>query len=71
MASATDESNEKHTAPWSEACQRDGVFATPLTPYIDQVGVWGGGRGEICVHLTIIAKCPCKSIVQHQFFEYN
>lgn len=69
MASATDESNEKHTAPWSEACQRDGVFATPLTPYIDQVG--GGGRGEICVHLTIVAKYMCKSIVQLQFFEYN
>ena len=36
MASATEESNEKHLAPWSEACQRDGVINTPLSPYIDQ-----------------------------------
>lgn len=36
MASATEESNEKHLAPWSEACSRDGVTNTPLSPYIDQ-----------------------------------
>lgn len=36
MASATDESNEKHTGPWSEACKQDNVTATPLTPYINQ-----------------------------------
>ena len=36
MTSATEESNEKHLAPWSEACTRDGVTNTPLSPYIDQ-----------------------------------
>ena len=36
MASATEESNEKHLAPWSEACAKDGIANTPLSPYIDQ-----------------------------------
>lgn len=36
MASATEESNEKHLAPWSAACERDGIANTPLSPYIDQ-----------------------------------
>lgn len=36
MPSATEESNEKHLAPWSDACTRDGVTNTPLSPYIDQ-----------------------------------
>lgn len=36
MSGATEESNEKHLAPWSAACQRDGIINTPLSPYIDQ-----------------------------------
>lgn len=36
MASATEQSNEKHLAPWSAACQGDGISNTPLTPYLDQ-----------------------------------
>ena len=36
MASATEQSNEKHLAPWSAACQADGISNTPLTPYLDQ-----------------------------------
>lgn len=24
--------------PWSNACKRDGITNTPLSPYLDQVG---------------------------------
>ncbi|GFR97719.1 hypothetical protein ElyMa_004484400, partial [Elysia marginata] len=37
MSDIVDDINEKHMHPWSEACQRDGVLNTPLTPFIDQV----------------------------------
>lgn len=36
MASTVEDSNEKHLAPWSEACDRDGIQTTPLSPYLDQ-----------------------------------
>ncbi len=36
MSGATEESNDKHMAPWSEACQRDGIVNTPLSPYVDK-----------------------------------
>lgn len=36
MSGATEESNEKHLQPWSEACHRDGISNTPLSPYMDQ-----------------------------------
>ncbi|XP_028402731.1 uncharacterized protein LOC114525548 [Dendronephthya gigantea] len=36
MTDIVDESNEKHLEPWSEACQRDGIENTPLSPYLDQ-----------------------------------
>ena len=36
MTSAVEESNEKHLAPWSTACARDGIENTPLSPYIDK-----------------------------------
>lgn len=36
MRSATEDSNEKHLAPWSDACLRDGISNTPLSPYLDQ-----------------------------------
>ena len=33
------EVNEKHMSPWGEACERDGVVNTPLTPYIEKVSI--------------------------------
>ncbi len=36
MAGATEECNEKHLTPWSQACSRDGIFNTPLSPYLDR-----------------------------------
>ncbi|XP_020601655.1 sterol-4-alpha-carboxylate 3-dehydrogenase, decarboxylating-like [Orbicella faveolata] len=36
MASTVEDSNEKHLAPWSAACERDGIHTTPLSPYLDQ-----------------------------------
>ena len=36
MTDIVDESNEKHLEPWSEACQRDKIENTPLSPYLDQ-----------------------------------
>jgi hypothetical protein len=32
-----EEINEKHMTPWGEVCQQDGVYNTPLTPYIEKV----------------------------------
>ena len=37
MANTVEDSNEKHLAPWSAACERDGIHTTPLSPYLDQV----------------------------------
>lgn len=36
MPSLVEEVNDKHMGPWAEACSKDGVENTPLTPYIDQ-----------------------------------
>ncbi|GFN83291.1 Dtdp-glucose 4,6-dehydratase [Plakobranchus ocellatus] len=36
MSDVVDDINEKHMQPWSDACQRDGIVNTPLTPFIDQ-----------------------------------
>ena len=36
MSGAVEDSNEKHLAPWSEACIRDKIENTPLSPYLDQ-----------------------------------
>lgn len=41
MASTVEDSNEKHLAPWSAACERDGIHTTPLSPYLDQVSQVG------------------------------
>ena len=38
MSDAVEESNEKHLAPWSQACSANGIQNTPLTPYIDKAG---------------------------------
>lgn len=37
MSDAVEESNEKHLAPWSDACVADSIANTPLSPYIDKV----------------------------------
>ncbi|KAK7497804.1 hypothetical protein BaRGS_00010938 [Batillaria attramentaria] len=36
MSSVVEDINDKHMAPWADACQRDGIANTPLTPFIDQ-----------------------------------
>ena len=36
MAGATEDCNEKHLTPWSQACSRDGISNTPLSPYLDR-----------------------------------
>ena len=37
MAEIVDDSNDKHFEPWTEACNRDGLQYTPLSPYLHQV----------------------------------
>lgn len=32
---AADEANDKHLQPWAEACRKDGIQNTPLTPHMD------------------------------------
>lgn len=32
---AADEANDKHLEPWAEACRKDGIQNTPLTPHMD------------------------------------
>ncbi|XP_058798681.1 UDP-glucose 4-epimerase isoform X2 [Phymastichus coffea] len=36
MNGVVEEINDKHMEPWAEACNKDGVENTPLSPYIDQ-----------------------------------
>ncbi|KAK3095479.1 hypothetical protein FSP39_015159 [Pinctada imbricata] len=36
MSSVVEDINEKHMGPWADACNRDGISNTPLTPFIDQ-----------------------------------
>ncbi|KAI9142916.1 hypothetical protein BKA69DRAFT_1109265 [Paraphysoderma sedebokerense] len=36
LDSATEESNEKHMAPWSELLKASNISNSPLTPYLDQ-----------------------------------
>ncbi|XP_024942057.1 uncharacterized protein LOC107269052 isoform X2 [Cephus cinctus] len=36
MSSVVEEVNDKHMGPWAEACSKDGVENSPLSPYIDQ-----------------------------------
>ncbi|XP_020293084.1 uncharacterized protein LOC109859338 [Pseudomyrmex gracilis] len=36
MNSVVEEVNDKHMGPWAEACRKDGVENSPLSPYIDQ-----------------------------------
>lgn len=36
MQSAVEQVNEKHLAPWAEACMKDNISNTPLSPYLCQ-----------------------------------
>lgn len=36
MQSAVEQVNEKHLAPWAEACVKDNISNTPLSPYLCQ-----------------------------------
>eukprot|EP00794_Sanderia_malayensis_P018877 gene18877-20777_t len=36
MTDVVEDSNDKHLAPWSEACSKDGISNTPLSPYLDK-----------------------------------
>lgn len=36
MSTVVEEVNDKHMGPWAEACHKDGVENSPLSPYIDQ-----------------------------------
>ncbi|XP_045184005.2 uncharacterized protein LOC123542289 [Mercenaria mercenaria] len=36
MTSVVEDINDKHMAPWAEACTRDGIKNTPLNPFLDQ-----------------------------------
>lgn len=35
LVGATDEANDKHLVPWAEACHKDDILNTPLTPHMD------------------------------------
>ena len=36
MNTVVEEINDKHMGPWADACNKDGVENSPLSPYIDQ-----------------------------------
>ncbi|XP_062511891.1 dTDP-glucose 4,6-dehydratase-like [Corticium candelabrum] len=36
LSSIQEDSNEKHLRPWSDACIRDNVMNTPLSPFLDK-----------------------------------
>lgn len=36
MKSVVEDSNEKHLSPWSEACSKDQILNTPLSPFLDK-----------------------------------
>ncbi|XP_071098921.1 dTDP-glucose 4,6-dehydratase-like isoform X1 [Haliotis cracherodii] len=36
MTNVVEDINDKHMAPWADACQRDNIVNTPLNPFIDQ-----------------------------------
>lgn len=35
LAVAADDANDKHLGPWAEACRKDDVLNTPLSPHMD------------------------------------
>jgi len=53
--------------PWSEACERDGVLSTPLTPYIEKVSTTSF---SFHLYLTpvqsiVISVSVCLSVCKH------
>lgn len=35
LAGAADDANDKHLGPWAEACRKDNISNTPLSPHMD------------------------------------
>lgn len=35
LEGAADDANDKHLGPWAEACKKDNIQNTPLTPHMD------------------------------------
>lgn len=35
LVGAADDANDKHLAPWAEACRQDNILNTPLSPHMD------------------------------------
>lgn len=35
LGGAAEDANDKHLKPWAEACRKDGVQNTPLSPHMD------------------------------------
>lgn len=60
MNTVVEEINDKHMGPWAEACNKDGVENSPLSPYIDQ---------EL-LHNQHLHLCPGK-LSQTTGFVYN
>lgn len=36
MSDVLDDINDKHVGPWADACQRDSIENSPLSPYLDE-----------------------------------
>lgn len=36
LSNAVEEINDKHLGPWADACRRDGIDNTPLSPYMHE-----------------------------------
>ena len=54
MKAVVEDSNEKHLAPWSEACTNDNIINTPLSPYLDKVSPY---LDEVSYHLFFLTPC--------------
>lgn len=54
MDSTVEDCNEKHLSPWSEACEKDGIHTTPLSPYLDQVSQVTKGTPNILAFLQAL-----------------
>lgn len=35
LVGAADDANDKHLVPWAEACRKDNISNTPLSPHMD------------------------------------
>ena len=57
MSGVVEDSNDKHLAPWSEACHRDKIENTPLSPYLDQVSYL-----QCCTVCGILMKTVSNSV---------